>query len=62
MISEYGNSFAVDVVPVVRCEKCQYAVWAAWANKYSCQQVHGLLVFGDHFCAFGKTRNYESNT
>ena len=49
----------VDAVPVVRCENCRYAMWVEWAKKYSCGQVRGLLVFGDHFCAFGK-REYES--
>ena len=48
-----------DVAPVVRCENCRYAMWVEWAKKYSCGQVRGLLVFGDHFCAFGK-REYES--
>lgn len=50
---------AADVAPVVRCENCRYAMWVEWAKKYSCGQVRGLLVFGDHFCAFGK-REYES--
>lgn len=50
---------SADVAPVVRCENCRYAMWVEWAKKYSCGQVRGLLVFGDHFCAFGK-REYES--
>lgn len=45
-----------DVAPVVRCENCRYAIWVEWAKKYSCRQVRGLLVFGDHFCAFGIQR------
>lgn len=53
------NVPAADVAPVVRCENCRYAMWVEWAKKYSCGQVRGLLVFGDHFCAFGK-REYES--
>lgn len=60
MTSEYSNAFATDVVPVVRCKNCYYARWSAWANKYCCGQVRGLLVFGDHFCAFGKARKKES--
>ena len=50
------NAPTVDAVPVVRCENCHYATWAAWADKYSCGQVQGLLVFGDHFCAFGRRK------
>ena len=57
--SVIDNLPAADVAPVVRCENCCYATWAAWANKYSCGQVHGLLAFGDHFCAFGKRERTE---
>ena len=45
-----------DAAPVVRCENCCYATWAAWAQKYSCGRVRGLLVFGDHFYAFLRIR------
>jgi hypothetical protein len=58
-LREIRNAHAADVAPVVRCENCRYAMWVEWAKKYSCGQVRGLLVFGDHFCAFGK-REYES--
>lgn len=59
MCGEVIDAPAADVAPVVRCENCRYAMWVEWAKKYSCGQVRGLLVFGDHFCAFGK-REYES--
>lgn len=58
-LREIRNAPAANVAPVVRCENCRYAMWVEWAKKYSCGQVRGLLVFGDHFCAFGK-REYES--
>ena len=59
-VLEYVENLpAADVAPVVRCENCRYAMWVEWAKKYSCGQGRGLLVFGDHFCAFGK-REYES--
>lgn len=55
-VPDIENAPTVDAVPVVRCENCHYATWAAWADKYSCGQVQGLLVFGDHFCAFGRRK------
>ena len=59
VLESISDAQTIDAVPVVRCESCCYATWAAWANKYSCGQVHGLLVFGDHFCAFGKRERTE---
>lgn len=59
VLESIRDAQTIDAVPVVRCESCCYATWAAWANKYSCGQVHGLLVFGDHFCAFGKRERTE---
>lgn len=59
VLESIRDAQTIDAVPVVRCESCCYATWAAWANKYSCGQVHGLLVFGDHFCAFGKRERME---
>lgn len=59
VLESIRDAQTIDAVPVVRCENCCYATWAAWANKYSCGQVHGLLVFGDHFCAFGKRERTE---
>lgn len=56
---EFDRFPVADVAPVVRCKNCGYATWAAWAQKYSCGQVRGLLVFGDHFCAFGKRKDGE---
>lgn len=58
-VPDIENAPTIDAVPVVRCENCCYATWAAWAQKYSCGQVRGLLVFGDHFCAFGKRERTE---
>lgn len=59
VLESIRDAQTIGAVPVVRCESCCYATWAAWANKYSCGQVHGLLVFGDHFCAFGKRERTE---
>ena len=59
VLESIRDAQTIDAVPVVRCESCCYATWAAWANKYSSGQVHGLLVFGDHFCAFGKRERTE---
>lgn len=57
--ADFDQFPTADVAPVVRCENCRYAMWVEWAKKYSCGQVRGLLVFEDHFCAFGK-REHES--
>lgn len=53
---DIDNAPTVDAAPVVRCEKCRFSKWAAWADKYSCGKVQGLLTFPDHFCAFGKQK------
>lgn len=42
---------AADVVPVVLCKDCRYAV-AAWGDVYACTKPH-RLVSGNHFCGFG---------
>lgn len=60
-VPDIENAPTIDAVPVVRCGNCRYATWAAWAQKYSCGQVRGLLVFGDHFCAFGRQKDGETN-
>lgn len=46
----------IDAVHVTRCENCCFADWAAWARKYTCGKIQGLLVSGDHYCASGKGR------
>lgn len=50
---------AIDAVEVVRCKDCRYATWAIWAQRYNCEKVRGLLVSDNHFCAFGKRREYD---
>ena len=50
------STLKIDAVHVTRCENCRFADWAAWARKYTCGKIQGLLVSGDHYCAFGKGR------
>lgn len=47
------DAFAVDAVPVVRCEDCKHGEFVPWCSKYSCRKVEGLLNFCDFYCKDG---------
>lgn len=52
---------ANDVVQVVRCKDCKHSSGTRIEPKTCVCFRHGIIMFGDHFCAWGKRRDNETN-
>ena len=53
------NAPTVDAVEVVRCKDCKHSSGTRIEPNTCVCFKHGIIMFADHFCAWGERRNNE---